>query len=66
MRQQQDGVNGAALNLLNQVQQYGYATLEQAEGHRAEADGVPGFLTGAALPIPCPFRHGVPSKASRS
>ena len=35
LRQQQDGVNGAALNLLNQVQQYGYATLEQAEGHRA-------------------------------
>lgn len=30
LRQQQDGVNGAALNLLNQVQQYGYATLEQA------------------------------------
>ena len=37
LRQQQDGVNGAALNLLNQVQQYGYATLEQAEGHRAGA-----------------------------
>ncbi len=37
VRQQQDGVNGAALNLLNQVQQYGYATLEQAEGHRAGA-----------------------------
>ena len=27
-----------------------------------EPDGVPGFLTGAALPIPCPFRHGVPSE----
>ncbi len=37
LRQQQDGVNGAELNLLNQVQQYGYATLEQAEGHRAGA-----------------------------
>lgn len=37
VRQQQDGVNGAALNLLNQVQQYGYATLEQAEDHRAGA-----------------------------
>ena len=37
LRQQQDGVNGAALNLLNQVQQYGYATLEQAEVHRAGA-----------------------------
>ena len=61
LRQQQDGVNGAALNLLNQVQQYGYATLEQAEAIAREPDGVPGFPEGAALPI-CLFQLDAPSE----
>ena len=33
LRQKRDGVNGVELNLCNQVKQYGYASLEEAE-HR--------------------------------
>lgn len=33
LRQKRDGVNGVELNLFNQVKQYGYASLEEAE-HR--------------------------------